>query len=152
MSLLAHTIIVLVLFGTVWVIGLSAVLYATIDYRTKSVKTDFKYDDNVVLSAPSALQESMSRRRQELMDLRAYVMHLMPAAYSPTMSLMEQMKVEIVRHHRYFSYFSSTLSNESRKSRIITGLSILTAANCFFFAIALFYDLDVSSGRSRSVK
>jgi len=158
LKVLANTVIVLTLFGIAWVGGLAAIMYVVIDHHMLKLKLKLEWDKDNKKAAAAGEKGSdtrttggaaalIRRRRKELEELRAYVMLLIPAVYSPHLSLLMQIRIEIVKYHKYFSYFAPMDSGETRRDRIVTGLSILTATNCFFFAIAACYDIDVSTAR-----
>jgi hypothetical protein len=69
---------------------------------------------------------------------------LIPNIYSIEISLLERIKLEILKNHKYFKIFNKINSEKERKEQIINSFHIITTETLFLFCIAMCYDIDVN--------
>jgi hypothetical protein len=129
---LEKTLIVLLLYGVLWAIGLLGV--AVCFWKSKNV-VDYKTPELNLKKNQALATKSKDDIRKYLV---AYIDEVFPAVYQTKLPLT-RLWSEIKRHHRYFVILSSHASYDVR---MLTTVQLLTVQAMLMFVLALCYDLQ----------
>jgi len=133
---LKKVMIVLLLYATLWGVGLAGLAMCTLaeKRRLDSIKTNGAPIESLKAIAVEARTKESIRQY-----LTSYVNEVFPAVFRSE-SAWKRFWGEIKRHHRYILLFTAH-GNESSK-RILTGVHLMTVQSMLMFMLAVVYDIQ----------
>ena len=135
---LKQTLIVIMMYGILWSVGLLGILSCSCFQRVRISKSGA----TVALSEKKE-RAMLTRSNHDVKQyLMGYVNEVFPSVYQARSSL-ERLWNEIRKHHRYLLLFS-TSGEISESRRMLTGVQLLTVQSMLMFILAVCYDLQVS--------
>jgi hypothetical protein len=135
---LKKTLIVILMYGTLWSVGLLGILSCSCFQRFRSSKSGAE-----VMLSEKKERAMLTRSNHDIKQyLMGYVNEVFPSVYQ-TKSGVERLWTEIKKHHRYLLLFS-TSGDVSESRRMLTGVQLLTVQSMLMFILAVCYDLQVS--------
>lgn len=131
------TLIVLLLYGSIWSIGLIGILGCTINYRWV-----VKVDEEPKWKMRSLVAQQ-SRSQKEIQNyIVSYVSDVFPAVFHSKSSAL-RLWDEIIRHHRYLTIFRVEENDLAHERKVLTVIQLLTVQSMLFFVLCVCYDLQV---------
>lgn len=135
-----RVLIVILLYGVMWTVGLIyLLLLAHTEVGTKRKVTNFDVLHSVKANAIAKATTDPDRIRKYLND---YLDLTFPTVFGVT-PWFDRLKEEISKHHRYLYIFNRSAEP---KRRFITGVHLLTIQSMLMFMLAVFYDLQFPDG------
>lgn len=136
---LQHAFIVLLLYGSLWGLGISGLIFCTVRDRYKLRKVEMHGGGGGGDIESKAAVSNVKSKEAVREYLNKYVRSIFPAVFRAD-SGWTRLWFEIQRHHRYIQLFSSENKNNAR--RIITGVHLMTVQSMLMFMLAVVYDVQ----------
>jgi len=134
---LTKVMIVLLMFGTFWGAGFGLILLCICKRQSSQKKERLDKVEMIKKREISSKIRSPVAIREYLIE---YANSVFPEVFRPK-PFITRMCNEISKNHRYIYLFTSS-GKGSDKTRILTGVQLLTTQSLLMFLIAVFYELD----------
>lgn len=136
---LGKVLIVILLYGSMWALGLVYLLFLA----HSSISKGRKVSNTTVLHSvkANAIAKSTSDSEGIRKYLHSYIDLTFPNVFNPS-SWWVRLKAEISEHHRYLYIFNP---KADPKRRFVTGIHLMTIQSMLMFMLAVFYDWQVET-------
>jgi hypothetical protein len=130
-------VIVLIMYGVLWGVGLFAIFFFSLRQRNNGVSSK---ESEWVQSKQRAAKKNKTKDdvRKYLTD---YVNEIFPSVFHSKTAFGRLMD-EIMKHHRYV-LLVSTDGRITDSKRLLSGVQLLTIQSLLMFILALMYDIQV---------
>ncbi len=134
---LKKVIVVMLLYGIMWAVGLAGIFLCSLRYaKTRHEHASGK--SNVTMKKEMA---SLTRSREDIRQyLTAYVGEVLPSVFRAKTGLTRFWE-EVSKNHRYLLLFTAS-GEDGDSKRMLTGIHLLTVQSMLMFILAVFYDLQ----------
>ena len=135
---LQRVLIVIILFVTLWTVGL--ILIFGCMWRRKLMEKKNLQHKQILSRKEQSAQVSYSPAVVQ-QNLLSYVSKVFPSIFSNE-PIYHRLLGEIKKHHRYLTIFTASSGEIGDKQRILTGIQLLSVQTMLMFLLALLYDLQ----------
>ena len=133
----------ILMFSFLWVGGMFIIFFCGWR-RNKMVTKNELLDKQVERKAQSA--KNSHSPAAICANLQEYVSEVFPSVFGQKPRI-HRLVDEVKKHHRYLNILTASPGDFEDRSRILTGIQLLTIQTMLMFLLSVFYDLQGPSGK-----